>query len=126
MRTFKASFCCLLLVTSSAWADWVKIFLVDTATVYIDPTTIRKDGDLSRVWVLMNLKQRKPEGEMSLRSRLEYDCKVERQRMLAMSGHSEPLAAGTTTYTHQINDDKWGDIAPGTPDEAIQKIVCAK
>ena len=39
----------LLLVTGSAWAEWVLVAEGNTANLYIDPSTIRKDGNLVKV-----------------------------------------------------------------------------
>ena len=47
----------LMLATIPAWAEWLKVEENDIGTVfYLDPATIRKDGDLRRVWGLQDLK----------------------------------------------------------------------
>ena len=86
----------LLLVTGSAWADWVALGAVDDETFYIDPATIRKDGNLRKVWEIVDHKQRQRNGEFSIRSRKEYDCSGERVRTLTLSTHSGPMATGET------------------------------
>lgn len=115
----------LLLVTGSAWAEWVRVGESDAIEQYIDPATIRKDGNLVRVWTIQNLKQRHKNGELSLRVRYEYDCKQERLKFLSGTEHSGPMASGTELRS-DIGSGQWNDIPPGTVGESVLKIVCAK
>jgi hypothetical protein len=116
---------CLMMLTGSAWAEWVMYEETDTATHYFDPATIRKDGNMRRVWALQDLRKRNKDGEMSRRMRSEYDCKLERYRYLAISEHSKPMAGGTV-LVQGGEDNYWVAIAPSTVDETIFNIVCAK
>ena len=116
---------CLMMLAGSAWAEWVMYADSDSATSYYDPATIRKDGNMRRVWELQDLRTRSNSGVMSRRMRREYDCKQEHFRYLALSSHSESMAGGEVLVT--LSEDKnWEGIAPGTVGEAIFKIVCAK
>jgi hypothetical protein len=115
-----------LMLTGPAWAEWVKVTESDTIYRYIDPATIRKDGNLVRVWEITDLKTRHKDGELSRRSRMEYDCKQERAKYLSISEHSEAMASGTILNQPQIGLGQWFDIPPGSVVEAVLKIVCAK
>ena len=107
-----AIFLGLLLATGSAWAEWEPVFFTyDGDTNYIDPATIRKEGSLRKVWEILDLKQRHKDGEMSRRSRSEYDCKNERRRFMSISEHSEPMARGETLRS-VTNTSGWYDIPP--------------
>ena len=115
-----------MMLAGSAWAEWVVYAeTADTSTLYYDPATIRKEGNMRRVWVLIDLRERGRSGEMSSRMRFEYDCKQERYRFLGISGHSEPMAGGKVLVTAGEDND-WRAIAPRTIDETMLKIVCAK
>lgn len=116
----------LLLATGSAWAGWEKVASTDEATMYVDRATLRKDGNLRRMWEVQDLKQRDKDGEMSRRTRYEYDCKGERYRILALSTHSKPMAGGKTLLSLGENPRGWGDIPPGTTAEYELKIACAR
>lgn len=126
MRKIKASLCCLLLVTSSAWAEWVALSTTKDTTNYIDPTTIRKDGNLRKVWEITDYKQRNKDGGMSTRQRAEYDCKSERRKVLSISGHTEPLAGGKELFNKQDVHDDWMDLPPNSAGEATLKRVCVQ
>ena len=118
---------CLLLTLAAApaWAEWVKVSETDNSVFYIDPATIRKDGNLRRVWQVTDLKQRENEGGMSSRVLYEHDCKEERSRILSLSTHSDPMAGGKTLASYDATG-KWTHMPPGTPVQTIMRIVCAK
>ena len=119
----------LLLVTSSAWAEWVKVASsTDGYTVYIDPATIRKDGNLRKVWEISERKQPKQDGEMSRLVKFEYDCKTERRNILSASTHSEPMGKGKTIWSAPSSAlaTDWREIPPGTVAWAVLNEVCAQ
>ena len=115
----------MLLATSSAWADWEMISETHRANFYIDPTTIRKDGNFRKVWEVQNLKVRHKDGEKSWRTRNEYDCINERQRILSFSTHSGPVATGDVLQIGR-EPGSWSDVAPGTSGDTILRIVCGE
>ena len=116
---------CLMMLAGSAWAEWVFHSETSGANHYYDPATIRKDGNMRRVWELHDFTQRRKGGEMSFRLRSEYDCKQERYRYLAISGHSKPKAGGTVLQSGGEDND-WVAIAPRTIAETLLNRVCAK
>ena len=130
MRPFKMKsliLTCVMLFTSSAWAEWVQVSQTSEVVFYIDPETIRKNGNIRLVWVIQNLLVRNNDGGLSRRARSEYDCAKERLRTLSISLHSEPMAAGTILhYSPNDNATQWVDIPPATPFARILKYVCAK
>ena len=117
----------LLLATGSAWAGWEKIGETDQKTIYVDRATLRKEGDLRRIWSIQDFKQRSKDGEMSSRMRSEYDCKGERYRFLGISTHSESMAGGKMLFS-ALEDLKepWSEIPPESAGERILKIACAQ
>lgn len=115
----------LVLVAVPAWAEWVKVSENKDATFYIDPATIRKDGNLRRVREMQDLKTRDNDGEMSLQSLEEYDCKAKRNRTLAFATFSDPKGRGKMLYSTN-SSDKWNSIPPSTPALVILNRVCAR
>ena len=115
-----------MMLAGSAWAEWVMHSKTDTNTFYYDPATIRKDGHIRRVWELNDLRKRHKDGEMSRRSRAEFDCKQERMRYLGMSLHTEPMAGGEVMSFADVAEKDWREVPPNTPIETILNIVCAK
>ena len=115
----------LALVAAPAWAEWVKVAATDTSTFYIDPASIRKDGNLRKVWQINDLNQRHKDGEMSRRVRMEFDCKQERSRSIAISTHSDPMAGGVTLSSGD-GSGEWSAIPPDSISGTVLKRVCAK
>lgn len=121
----KILFVCLLFATGSVWADWVAVGESAGSNFYIDPSTIRKEGDFRKVWGIQDLSKRDIDGEMSRRYREEYDCKAARKRYLSATTHSEPMAAGSTLISTS-EASAWTDIRPNTLGDEILKTVCAE
>ena len=115
----------LATVSGSAMAEWVKVDESDKLHSYVDPATIRKDGNFRRAWEMQDLKRRGTEGEMSRRFLVQYDCKEARYRFLSISLHSKPMAGGDTLFTDST-PDQWRYIPPETVSEEILKFACAK
>lgn len=115
----------LTLVAAPAWAEWVHLEANETGNFYIDPVTIRKDGNMRRVWGLLDLKQRGKDGEMSRRYLKEYDCKGDRDRLLSASMHSELMGGGTVLLSWN-GAYEWDHIPPGTVAATILKLACKK
>ena len=112
--------------SSSTLAQWSKIEESSEAYVYIDRTSIRKEGNLRKVWELQDLKERdKVGGELSRRLIIEYDSKQERSRILSITSHKEQMARGKV-IDKLDEPGKWEDIAPSSISGSFLKLVCAK
>ena len=118
----------LMLLTGSAWAEWqlVAIAAEDGDKYYSDPQSVRINGNKRLIWEIEDLKVRDKDGELSMRSRVEYDCSLERARRLSFSTHSGAMATGTVLLVKPINElTPWRDIPPGTVLELRFKYACA-
>jgi hypothetical protein len=114
----------LLFVPHSARSEWVQVFEDDKAVYYLDPVTIRKEGDLRRVWGLTDYKQPLDGVVRSLRGLNEYDCKEERSRVLVAAFFSKNMAHGQPINS-QRGPSEWDYLAPGTLGTRTLKYVCA-
>jgi hypothetical protein len=81
LRHMTRLFLITLLVLSGgpAYAEWVEVDRNDQAgmTVYVDPDTIRHEGDLVKMWELFDHKTTQNIGVglfMSRKDQREYDC----------------------------------------------------
>jgi hypothetical protein len=117
----------LVLASAAARAEWLELGESGTATHYLDPASIRKDGPLRRLWELQDLKLRLPNGEYSRRSLFEYDCNAARFRILSVSAFSGQMASGEILVMG-VDPGSSGisqSITPGTIAEATLNLVCA-
>ena len=121
-----------LLVLSSvpAYAEWVAVGGNEEAgvTVYADPGTIRRKGNLVKVWHLNDFKTvqiAKGNSYLSIKAQHQYDCTKERERILALMKFSGNMGSGDVVY-EDSNERKWRPVAPETTNQALRKIACGK
>jgi len=121
----KTLFLALLFVSGSAFAEWQLISINDQDTMfYIDPATIRKDGNMRTFWRKSEFKSRGNTGDMSTRAKIEIDCKKEAYRFLAVAGFSESNLTGKMNFSTDFPNQPFIAIAPDTTDSAFMKKVC--
>ncbi len=115
-------------------SEWVLVVGTDTMTVYFDPSTLRRDGNITRMWHLTDLKSASAafDGKpyLSDKGQDEYDCKKNLSRTLAFSLHSKNMGKGETVYS-ESNPLKrgpvpWDRVEPSTAAELMWKIACKK
>lgn len=112
-----------LVAVTPAGAAWLKMGEVADAVLFLDPSTIRKDGAFSRVTTLDDLKVAGPGGEISLTFVREFDCRGRRVRVIDAEAYSGPMATGRILGSE--SGGRWNDVVPGTTGEDILKFVCA-
>ena len=116
----------LMMLACSAWAEWVMYFEAKTITYFYDPATIRKDGNMRRVWRVQELKQRTADGEKSRRMRIEYDCKEGTDRLLSLTWYAKNMRQGDVVLTSGYPHEESAPIPPGTTAEILFKLACGK
>ena len=119
-----------VMMSGSAAAEWVSLGTTDNGTtVYVDPATIRRSGDVVKISSLFDLKTASvnPRGwnYTSQKSQQEYDCKQIRGRMLYYSQHAGNMGGGISVYV-SANPDNWMPVVPGSEDRLLWERVCAK
>ena len=122
----------LAVFSTGAMAEWTHLFSSEDNTfdIYIDKTTIRKRGNVAKMWVIHDYKSpQKHSGNppfLSERELNEYDCVEVRYRILALTIFSGNMGSGQVNFNHQYDDSKWVDIPPGTVNMALWKAACKK
>jgi hypothetical protein len=122
----KSLFLALLFVSGSAFAEWLLITKSPKGeTVYIDPATIRKDGDMRTFWRKAEYKDGGKYGDFfSGRSKVEINCKKEEIRMLSLATFSAPNLGGEMTMSEDYPNERFSAIAPGTINNTFMQLVC--
>ncbi len=116
----------LAAVSGGAWAQqWVRVSVGESGTVlYVDPSTIRKDGNLRRFWSLYDFLKPDKHGDLSSRGVEEIDCKEERRRDLQEDWFRGPMGSGERSGGSN-RPTEWRYVAPGSTGAAIMKFVCS-
>jgi len=119
----------LTIASSSAAAAWVEIAGNEVTVAYADSGTIRRVGDMVKMWHLLDYAYAKRiEGikpYLSIKMQDEYDCAQERTRTLAMSLHSGNMGEGEVLGTVTDPGD-WRPVPPDTMVETLRAFACGK
>lgn len=118
-------------VGSNAMAEWVELIKDDEEilAVYVDPTTIRKNGNNVKIWILSDYKKAQELPflplYMSIMSQYESNCKEEQSRALNASYHAKNMGRGKVIYSNK-NPENWSPVSPDSIDERLWKFACGK
>ena len=115
----------LMFLTSPACAEWVKIGTSNTAVHYIDPGTVRNDGNLRQVWLMQDMVEADTDGVRSVRALQELNCADGRYRYLSVTAYSGPMAGGRVVVEHGMRDG-WSVLPPMLFRSAVAKLVCER
>jgi Surface-adhesin protein E len=125
-----SSFCLpitlLVLSRGPAYAEWEKVTDDTENTPYVDSDTIRRKGNLVKMWELRdytNIRTVEAGSLLSVKALNEYDCAEERQRVLALVEYSNNMGRGKLVYTDSITGE-WSQIVPETVGQTMLKLAC--
>jgi hypothetical protein len=118
----------LSVVSSSAMAEWTKIYDGENSTQYIDYSTVRNAGDIVKFSQLTDLKRGgqidngKP--TLSIKSQNEIDCKKEKKHDPYAIWSTMGRGEGEVVDTSPL--DVWVPISPGTLYWSLLESLCGK
>ena len=126
--TFWALTTLLLLNTVPANAEWVRLTEADGMTVLFDPETIRRNGNLVKIWLLYDYKTPIITGRdtvFSTKMQSEYDCIGERVRTNGIFEIAGNMGKGKVVSS-SLAEGQWIPIAPDTLGKREWKVACSK
>jgi hypothetical protein len=124
----------LALSSGPVYAGWVAVekdyFSPGLQTLYVDPDTITKDGNLVSLWQLTDYKwmQGNPRGTprfLSTKTHKQFDCTNQRLRMLAFTEFSRHMGTGIMA-NGSVDTAVWLSIEPESVNQALAEIACGK
>ena len=119
----------LLLISTSAWAEWTNIGNTTAIDGYLDASTIRKKGNNVKMWVLYDYKatQKQVAGKpfLSAIGQEEFDCEDEQMRTLAFILYSGNMRNGDIVHS-MSSPDEWSPVPPGSIAKIYLDIACGK
>ena len=120
----------LLLSSGPVYAEWVLTSGNDDAglTVYVDPDTIRRKGNLVKMWQLYDYKTVQTvagDSLLSIKRYNEYDCTEERTRMLAYTWFSGNMGRGKVVYSTP-DEQQWEPVIPPSINRTLWNVACSK
>lgn len=122
----------LAVVCGSAAAEWISVAIHDepgSFVVYADPATIRRSGNLVKIWEIRNYTapdvMDTGERYLSAKSQVEYDCAEGRQRSLFQAHFTGAMGNGNVVWMRS-NPGEWFPLPPGSMGEIASKFACRK
>ncbi|MCI0427450.1 MAG: hypothetical protein L0Z46_05500 [Nitrospiraceae bacterium] len=112
------------------YAGWVLTSGNDEAglTVFVDPDTIRRKGNLVKMWQLYDYKTVQTvagDSLLSIKRYNEFDCTEERTRMLAYTWFSGNMGSGKVVYSTP-DEQQWEPVVPRSINRTLWKVACSK
>lgn len=121
----------LFLSSGPAYAEWVQIVTSNDHegyTTYIDSDTLRRKGNLVKIWILHDFKAaqvERPHSYISVKRLNEYDCADERIHNLAYLKYSGPMGTREVVDSY-MGPSNWAPVVPDTVGEVLWKAACGK
>ena len=119
----------LVLSSGPAYAEWVRIDKTeDGQTTYADPGTIRRNGDLVKMWYLLDYETSPTVSRvefLSIKTQNVFDCVEDRTQTLSQTWFAGRMGSGKVI--HSTDETRsWILLAPESVGLALWKIACGK
>lgn len=123
----KRSILVLLLLSTSAWAEWTLVGGNDEVKVYVDRATVAENGNTVRIWALFDYATAQQWSDYltywSRKTQAEFDCAKAQQHTQTSLLHRERMGGGESVYTVPAGTS-WRPVAPGSIDEVLWRFAC--
>ncbi len=125
----------LALTSGSVHAEWVAVEKQyqthGLQTVYFDPDTIRRDGNLVKMVTLVDWKwmqgNRSPSRFSSTKVKKQFDCVGKRLRLLVITDYYGQMGTGTrVAETVYDSEGDWNPVEPASLNHALWEVACGK
>jgi hypothetical protein len=138
MRTYQfllsITLTALSLTHQPVQAEWVTIDARYQShplqTVYIDPDTIRREGNLVTLSTLVDWKwmqgNRSPSRFYSTKTTKQIDCIAKQVRTMAATDFYGHLGTGQVVGGGHSHEDYWVPIEPGSLNQGLWEAACGK
>ena len=121
----------LVLSSGPAYAEWIALEKnnqsTGTMTVYVDPDTIHRNGNLVTMWQLIDFKTmqggRSPTRFSSTKIHRQFDCLEDRLRLLALTDFWGNMGTGESSDAF-IDGSHWVSVEPDSIDQALLELAC--
>ena len=129
----------LLLSSGPGYAEWVALEKEYQSPglrmVYIDPSTIRREGNQVTLWLLIDYKSMQgnigmgslgfgPNRFFSTKTQKQFDCANKRVRLLKSTNFSSHMGTGEANAGY-VNQDIWLSIEPNSLNQGLWEVACA-
>ena len=125
----------LLLSSGPVFAEWVAVEETPgLRTVYVDLDTIRREGNLVTLWLLMDFQSMQgnvglgrfgldPSRFLSTKTQTQFDCAERRLRLLAYSEFLRHMGTGRRNDGY-VDTGNWVPVKPDSMNQALWEVAC--
>jgi len=121
----------LLLSVGPVYGEWVPVEknneVAGRMTVYVDPDTILREGNVVTMWQLINYKTmqggRSPSRFSSTKIQKQFNCAEARTRLLKVTDFWGNMGTGEPTEAY-IDKGNWVPVEPDSINQALLKVAC--
>jgi len=108
-------------------AEWDKIYSNDRVVTYADTSTVRRKGNIVKLWSLFDFKEesvyRDGSQYLSIMRETEFNCKDGLQRMVAFSIHSGKMGKGRMIDSGTTPQD-WKPVSKANIAQDMKTYAC--
>ncbi len=120
----------LVLNSGTAYAEWVAVennYLPGKQTVYVDPDTVRQEGNLVTMVILIDWKwmqgNRPPSRFYSTKLKRQFDCTAKCVRRLAFTDFYGRMGTGTPIAGYET-EGNWYLVKPESLNQPLWEVAC--
>ena len=106
-------------------AEWVRVFSIDIGDLFIDSSSVKRDGNSIFYNQLVNYRTQQSNGALSFVTNSEVNCSSLSIRALNYQLYKKKMAKGKNFYNGKPSK-KWKTYKPGTSAYLINKLLCER
>jgi hypothetical protein len=110
-----------LFVTSNVWAEWTLIAESETASFYVDPSTIKVINKKVKFWQMTNFKN--PSNNQSNKIFVEDNCEEKTSKFIYLARYSG-LNGGGNMISSSAGEENATPVIPDSVGESVHNFVC--
>ena len=114
--------------SSNVMAGWTLVDVNDDSSVFSDLSTIRKDGNLVKMWVLYDfqkVKQLAGVNSQSYKALYQFNCQEEMARTVGLFYYSKHMGSGNISFSNS-DISEWRLVIPDTVGHRLWSDACNK
>ena len=108
-----------------ASADWIRLFSINKGDLYIDSSSIMRDGKKISYHQLVDYNNIQPKGIMSFKTYSEVDCSNLQVRDISYKLFKKKMGKGKNYYTGTPKKN-WKFYKEGTSAHLLNKMLCER
>lgn len=112
---------------SAAKPRWESVLLNDQGLFYIDPKTLKDEGERKEVLSLLDYKKRQTTSAgkpyLSIEALMRINCRQRMARIIHLTYYSGNMLTGEVVERQGMLQE-WHDIENGTPIQRIARRIC--